>query len=156
MLADLFRGYPLDIEEMKERLRNVADDVGLPLGDRDKTYNSRLAQELGLWAEAEGAGDAFHMAAFKAYFAEGKNIAQVTVLTDLAVAVGLSAEAAEGVLKNRLFKESVDKDWANSRELAITAVPTFVMKEDRLVGAQSYELLENFVVLHGVDKQSRN
>lgn len=139
-----------------ERLKTVANDLGLPIGNREKTYNSRLAQELGLWAETKGAGDAFHMAAFKAYFAEGKNIAQVPVLIDLAVSVGLSAESAEDVLVNRSFKASVDKDWAISRELAITAAPTFLMNQDRVVGAQPYELLESFIKAQGVVKYVRN
>jgi len=156
LIADLFRGHPVDIKGMMVRLKSVANELGLPIGDRDMTYNSRLAQELGLWAETEGAGDAFHMAAFKAYFAEGKNIAEISVLSDLAVAVGLSAETAENILKNRLFQEPVDKDWADARELMITAVPTFFMHEDRLVGAQPYEMLENFVMSHGVDKPARN
>jgi len=142
----------MDIETMMQRLRDTAAELGLPLGKRDKTYNSRLAQELELWAENEGAGEAFHMAAFKAYFVDGKNIAQIPVLSDLAVTVGLSAEAAEDVLNNRLFKDPVDKDWEESQKLGITAVPTFLMKKDRVVGAQSYDLLENFVTMNGAGK----
>jgi hypothetical protein len=30
----------------EEAFKKVADDLGLPLGDRKKTFNSRLAQEL--------------------------------------------------------------------------------------------------------------
>ena len=137
---------------MMHRLRSTAAELGLPLGKRDKTYNSRLAQELGLWAEAEGVGEAFHMAAFKAYFVEGQNIAQIPVLTDLAATVGLSDKTAEDVLNNRLFKDPVDQDWEESQRLGISAVPTFLMKNDRVVGAQSYELLENFVSMNGAEK----
>ncbi len=139
----------MDVEGMMKRLKDTAADLGLPLGDRDKTYNSRLAQELGLWAESEGAGEAFHMAAFKAYFVDGKNIAQIPVLTDLAASVGLSPETAENVLNNRLFKDSVDQDWAESQKMGITAVPTFLIGKDRLVGAQPYEMLKNFVSAQG-------
>ncbi len=142
----------MDIDAMMQRLRDTATELGLPLGQRDKTYNSRLAQELGLWAETEGVGEAFHMAAFKAYFVDGKNIASIPVLTDLAASVGLSAEAAEDVLNNRRFKDPVDQDWEESQKLGITAVPTFIMKKDRVVGAQSYELLENFVTMNGAGK----
>jgi predicted DsbA family dithiol-disulfide isomerase len=31
---------------------------------RKKTYNSRLAQELGKWAETKGKGDEYHDAVF--------------------------------------------------------------------------------------------
>ena len=127
------------------RLRQVAEGLGLPFGERRRTYNSRLAQELGLWAEAEGRGDAFHHAAFKAYFAEGKNLAEPSVLMELAQAAGLSRDGAGKVIRERTFSAAVDRDWAASRRMGITAVPTFVMGERRLVGAQPYEKLAELV-----------
>jgi len=42
---------------MMVRLKNAADAEGLPWGTRKMTYNSRLAQELGKWAEEKGRGD---------------------------------------------------------------------------------------------------
>ena len=45
-LEELFAGRNLDIEQMMQNLRKVAFDMGLPWGERRKTYNSRLAQEL--------------------------------------------------------------------------------------------------------------
>jgi len=109
------------------------------------TYNSRLAQELGKWAESQGTGDAFHDEVFRAYFVDGKNIASQSVLADLASAVGLSGEAAMKVLVDRTFQAPVDKDWARSRQMGITAVPTFVMNNEGLVGAQPYPVMDEFV-----------
>ncbi len=138
------------------RLRKTAADLGLPFGERKKTYNSRLAQELGLWAESRNKGNIFHPEAFKAYFADGKNIARIQVLVDLAASVGLPAEEAAAVLETRAFKTAVDADWNLSREKAITAVPTFVMNQDKLVGAQPYEMLAKFVEANGVKKRTPN
>lgn len=138
---------------MMRRLKRTAADLGLPFGEREKTYNSRLAQELGLWAESMHAGDALHAAAFRAYFADGKNIAKMTVLLDLAESVGLPREQAETVLTTRAFKAAVDEDWALSRKKGITAVPTFVMNRERLVGAQPYEKLERLMAVNGVKKR---
>ena len=75
-----------------------------------------MAQELGLWADSQGKGAAFHFAAFKAYFAEGKNIAYPDVLIGLADAVGLSASQAEAILSERQFRSAVDADWALAKE----------------------------------------
>ena len=58
--AELFAGRSVDIQGIVQRLKRVAKELGLPLADRTKTYNSRLAQELAKWAEAEGKGDEFH------------------------------------------------------------------------------------------------
>ena len=138
---------------MMGKLRKTAVDLGLPFGERERTYNSRMSQELGLWAESKNKGDAFHKAVFRAYFADGKNIAKVPVLLDLAESAGLPREEAASVLAKRAFKAEVDADWALSREKAITAVPTFVMKQDKLVGAQPYDMLEKLVTANGIKKR---
>ena len=137
---------------MMKNLRKTAAGLGLPLSNRQKTYNSRLAQELGKWAELKNAGVTFHKAAFKAYFVDGKNIAKLPVLLDLAESARLSREEAETVILNRTFKKTVDDDWALSRKKGINAVPTFVMKENKLVGAQNYSTLEKLLISNGVKK----
>ena len=135
---------------MIQNLRKRSAELGLSLGNRQKTYNSRLAQELGKWAESKNVGDAFHAAAFKAYFADGKNIAKLSVLRDLTEFVGLNREESESVILNRTFKKAVDEDWALSSKNGIKAVPTFMMKNDQLVGAQSYSILEKLLISNGV------
>lgn len=123
----------------------MADSLGLPFGKRVKTYNSRLAQELGLWAEHMGRGHDFHMAAFHAYFADGRNLAEHDVLLDLADQVGLDRSKAEEVLRTRSFSPAVDEHWKLSREKGVTAVPTFVMNNASLTGARPFKDLLAFV-----------
>lgn len=139
---------------MMRKLHKTADDLGLPFGERKRTYNSRMAQELGLWAESKNKGDLFHNVVFRAYFADGKNIAKIPVLLDLAESAGLPREEAAEVLATRAFKEAVDSDWDLSRKMGITAVPTFVMKQDKLVGAQPYDMLERLMSANGIKKRS--
>jgi len=140
---------------MLAHLRQVARELDLPFGARTKTFNSRLAQELGKWAEAQGKniGDAFHHAAFLAYFEHGKNIAQQAVLLRLCESVGLDPDMAKGVLDQRTYRQAVDADWDRSRLMGIRAVPTFVLNDRRLVGAQSYEALEKMAVAAGVGRR---
>lgn len=154
-LEELFAGRNMDIPGVLAGLKRVADELGLPWGDRQRTYNSRLAQELGKWAEGKGRGDEFHMAVFRAYFAEGRNIAKREVLADLATAVGLPKEEAGEALESRRFKAAVDEDWSLSREWGITAVPTFVINQDRVVGAQPYKVLEQFLRSNRVGEKSK-
>ena len=136
-----------------QRLKRVAGELGLPLADRTKTYNSRLAQELAKWAEAEGKGDEFHDAVFRAYFVEGKNIANVDTLVGLSESVGLPGDEARRVVRDRTFREAVDADWRRSRALVITAVPTLVMGGHGIAGFQPYEALEEFLKSCGVKKR---
>lgn len=150
---DLFKTTPEKIAGMIAHLNTTAKELGLPFGPRSTTYNSRLAQELGLWAEDQGKGEAFHMAAFHAYFVDGFNLAKLPVLLELARKVGLPEDEAQNVLTSRSYKEQVDKDWADSRFKAINAVPTFVMQQHKLVGAQSYEALVELVSHYGATKR---
>jgi predicted DsbA family dithiol-disulfide isomerase len=149
-LEELFRGRFVDLVEKAARLKEAADKLGLPYCRREKTYNSRLAQELGKWAEAEGAGDRFHKAVFHAYFAEAKNIAQIPVLLQLIEEIGLSTDGARTVLRERTFRREVDRDWEYSKKAGVTAVPTFRFSGRSLVGAQPYEELARLLEDGGV------
>jgi predicted DsbA family dithiol-disulfide isomerase len=131
---------------MLARLKRSAREAGLPFGDRVKTFNSRLAQELAKWAEQKGKGDLYHMEVFYAYFAEGKNIGKASVLLDRIQAIGLSVREAAEVLKGGRFRSDVDKDWLRSHQLGITAVPTLVFNGRHLVGAQPYASMESFMI----------
>lgn len=138
---------------MMTRLRKVANEVGLPLGKRERTFNSRLAQELGKWAESEGKGCQFHNAVFRAYFVDGKNIGKTPVLVDIAESLSLPVEAAREVLEARSFRQAVDRDWSRSHALGVSAVPTFVINDRAVVGAQPYEVLEQFMNANGVKRR---
>ena len=144
-LADLFARRNLDLKAMHAQMKARMDAEGLPYGERAMTYNSRLAQELGKWADTQPGGEAVHDALFRAYFAEGRDISQPAVLLDIAQKVGLSVEGAREVLEKRTFKDAVDADWKLSREYGITGVPTFVAGEHGMVGAQPYEALVELV-----------
>lgn len=135
------------------RLKQVAAAEGLPFGERTMTYNSRLAQELGKWAESQGKGDEYHKAVFQAYFVDGKNIGKIPVLLDIARSVGLPDKEAQTVLEQRTFKEAVDSDWSRSYILGITGVPTFVINRQGVVGAQPYEVLELLMKAANVKKR---
>jgi predicted DsbA family dithiol-disulfide isomerase len=118
----------------------------LPYGERTHTYNSRLAQELAAWADTQADGDTIHDALFRAYFVDGKNLGLKDVLLSIAEEAGLSREAADDALATRQFRETVDADWALSRQYQITGVPTFVADGRGVSGAQPYEVLEQLVI----------
>jgi predicted DsbA family dithiol-disulfide isomerase len=138
-LSELFAGREAEIADMQARLTELASAEGLPLVTRSRTYNSRRAQELGKWAEAQGAGDLFRRAVYSAYFVEGKNIARVDELVQIAESVGLPPEEARAVLASRSFAAAVDADWQRATGLRITAVPTHLCGDKRLAGFSSYD-----------------
>jgi len=137
----------VDIPAIQKRLKEVAASLSLPLSTRTRTYNSRLAQELGKWVESEGKGEEFHRAVFRAYFVDGKNIAMVDELARLAESIGLPPREARHVVLSRSFRQAVDADWERSRSLGIDAVPTFIVGNRRIVGFRPYEALKELVSL---------
>jgi len=144
-LADLFSGRQVDRKAMHAQMKARMDAEGLPYGERTMTYNSRLAQELGKWADTQPGGAALHDALFRAYFVEARDISQPAVLLDIVERLGLSVGDAREVLEKRTFEAAVDTDWELSRQYGITGVPTFVVGRYGVVGAQPYEALEALV-----------
>ena len=144
-LADLFAGRGVDRKAMNAQMKARMDAEGLPYGERTMTYNSRLAQEVGKWADTQPGGEAIHDAMFRAYFVEALNIGDPAVILDIVKQVGLPVDEAREVIDKRTFKDAVDEDWALSRQLGVTGVPTFVAGRYGVVGAQPYETLERLV-----------
>jgi predicted DsbA family dithiol-disulfide isomerase len=145
-LADLFAGRSAEQRKaMQAQMKARMDAEGLPYGERTHTYNSRISQELGKWADTQPGGEAFHDAMFRAYFVDARDISDTSVLLEIVEQVGLPVAAAREVIEKRTFKDAVDEDWKLSREYGITGVPTFVIGRRGVVGAQPYEALEQLV-----------
>ena len=144
-LQELFAGRGYDMPKMQAQMRARMQAEGLPYGERTMTYNSRLAQELGKWAESEPGGEAIHDALFRAYFVDNRNIGDPDVLVAIAESIGLPGDKAREVIEKRSHRAAVDADWQKARDYGVTGVPTFVAGRQGVVGAQPYEVLEQLV-----------
>ena len=144
-MEELFRGREYEVKSARERLRRLMDAEGLEYGNRTKTYNSRLAQELAKWAETCESGNHIHNALYRAYFVDGVNLAKVENLVSVAESIGLDGQNARKVLNDRLYKNAVDQDWEKCYRRSISAVPTYICKDQRLIGAQSYLAFEQIL-----------
>jgi len=147
-LEDLFAGRAIDIEAVHARLKRLMDSEGLPFNHRTHTFNSRLAQEL-----AKGF-DGVRDDLYRAYFRDARNIGDTSVLLDVALSAGVPTDAARRALEQRTFKAAVDSDWAKARAHGITGVPSFVSGGRKLVGAQPYEVLEQFAMAAGAARRT--
>jgi predicted DsbA family dithiol-disulfide isomerase len=152
-MATFYAERNIDPEAAYARMKGLMDREGLRYSRRTHTYNSRLAQEVGKWADTQPGGAAIHDAFYRAYFVGALNIADTEVMLDVVKSVGLDAEAAREVLKERRFKDAVDADWAKSRHLGVTGVPTFVAGGYGVVGAQPYEMLAQLVEKAGARRR---
>jgi predicted DsbA family dithiol-disulfide isomerase len=153
-MAQLYAGRNVDPEAMYARMKTLMDAEGLPYGRRTHTYNSRLAQELGKWADTQPGGAALHDALYRAYFVDARNIGDPEILVEIAQSVGLPADEARAVLAERRFKDAIDADWAKSHAYGVTGVPTFVAERYGVVGAQPYEVLVELLEKAGAARRA--
>ena len=152
-LQQLFAGRDIDISASQTRLANLMADEGLPYGKRTMTYNSRLAQELATWAVTQSGGERIHNSLFQAYFVNNVNLARRENLRAIAQQIALPVDEAAHVLEDRSFSHAVESDWRRSRKLGITGVPTFVIGNQGLVGAQPRTQLEAIIVSAGAERR---
>jgi len=134
-----------NLDAVHERLYALMDGLGLEHSDRSKTYNSRLAQELGMWADTRPGGRALHRELYRTYFVRGKNLAHKTVLLDAVGRAGLDAAEAEKVLDERRHSDDVDAAWQRARQMQITGVPSFIAGNYLTTGFHPYEELVKFI-----------
>jgi predicted DsbA family dithiol-disulfide isomerase len=146
LLSEMFKHIPAEnLDAMRDNMRNLMAEAGLPYGDRTTTYNSRLAQELGYWADTQEGGETLHDLLFKAYFVDILNINDQDVLIELAGKAGLDQVEATRILEGRIYSPQVNSDWERAWKEGVTGVPTFTAMDLHVVGCQPYEVLERFV-----------
>ena len=142
--------YPPEQREQRfARIRQMAEEAGLTMHPPRRISNPRLAFEATEFARAQGQFDALHRAILDAYWRDGQDIGQLSVLLGLAQRVGLDTEALATALKEGSYRESVERLLEESRSIGIRAVPSYVFQDKYLLeGAQPYEVFRNFVEQH--------
>ena len=105
------------------------------------TPNTLDAHRLIHWAGLEGKQTAMVAALFPAYFVDGRNIGDHETLADIAGEVGLDREMIARLLASDADLEDIKSRDAHSREMGVSAVPTFIVDNRHVVpGAQPPEL----------------
>ena len=116
---------------------------------RTTTSYSHLALEAAEFANQYATFDvawAFHKRLFKAYFEDLSDIADIEVLVRVAEETGVDARSLREALADRRFEAVVDEGIAWSRQIGVTAIPTFVFNERMgMVGAQEQPALREMM-----------
>src|SRR5262249_7249964 len=97
---------------------------------RKITSNSHLALEAAEFA-SEYSPDiwAFHKRMFKAYFEDLEDIGDVETVIRVSAEAGVPADALRAALDEGRYRERVDEGITWSRQIGVTAIPTFVFGE---------------------------
>jgi len=135
--------YRQRIEQMRPQLEQIAHErYGLTLRAGPFGINSRPALIGAKFAEAQGVGEAYHDAVFRAYWQEARDIGDTAVLTEIAAAVGLDPVAFQAALDDPRWLTAVTDDVHQAQALGLNAVPAIIFAGKYLVsGAQPYPTL---------------
>ena len=121
------------------------DAEGLPYGERTMTYNSRLAQELGKWADTQPGGEALHDALFRAYFVEARDISQPAVLLEIAERWACRSTGRARCWRSGRSRPPSTRTGSSRASTASPACRRSSPARYGVVGAQPYEALEELV-----------
>ena len=147
-LIDLFNCSDKELEFKNENMAVLMKSENLKFNYRTHTYNSRLAQEVGIWGDEIYNKFNIHDRFYEAYFVENKNLNDKNVLLEVIELSGLDTREGEQIINKRLFKNKVDEHWKLSYQYGVTGVPTYIINNKSLVGAQTFEILEKFIKMN--------
>ncbi len=153
-IKELFCNNLMLMADKMTTLEKKAESLGLPLAKRSTISDSRRSQELAKWAESKGKEKTFQDAVFKAYFADGLNIADPEILTEIAGSCGLPKKEALKIIETGAYSNAVDDDWETSEEEGIMVAPTYIINGTRLLGSQSYDTLEALMTENSIPRKS--
>lgn len=140
--ADYFPNY--DMKKMKNHIENFGKDVGMKLNG-NVLANSKLSLATNEFAKEMGKFNEFHEAIFKANFEDGENIGDIDVLLTIAQSIGFNKEELSQYLDDQKNLKAIDESSAQAKKLGITGVPSFIINNKMVVGAQSTEVLKEFI-----------
>ncbi|MHA1473022.1 MAG: DsbA family oxidoreductase, partial [Promethearchaeota archaeon] len=119
--------------------------VGISLKLSDKLPNSRLALYLSEFARKKGKFEEFHKLVFDSYWKEGKDIGDQTLLLALAESVGLNKKEILDYINSEEPKSELAKSLRDLRQYGINGVPTFIIGDNVVVGAQPYDVFKKVI-----------
>jgi len=136
------KGY---LEMAFANVKRLADEDSLQLKFSEKLPNSRLALYISEFARKKGKFEEFHKLVLEAYWLEGKDIGDKNLLLDLAESVGLNKNEIDVYLGTDEPFKVVQKSLKELRTYGINGVPTFLIEDRLIVGAQPYEVFKKVI-----------
>lgn len=145
LITEKYNITPDQARVNREQIRARAAAVGFTMNrdDASRVYNTFDAHRLLGWAKEKNAQAALKLILLKAYFTDGKNIADRGVLAELARQAGLDGAEASAILASDRFAQEVKEEEALWAQRGISSVPAVVVNDRYLIsGGQPPEVFE--------------
>lgn len=132
---------PKTRQTLWQRIGAMGAAAGVEMKAPRTLANSMLALQANEFAAEAGLAEAFEDRVFRAYFSEGLNIGKRDVLLDLGAEVGLDRAALGEALDSGKYAMRIKNHAQAASQRGISGVPTFLIGEWPLVGAQSEDVM---------------
>lgn len=119
-----------------------ADELGLKLKRSPIVPCSRPALEVAEYAKEKGRFDQFHLAVFKAYWEEARNIGLRSVIREIAEGCGLDADEVERCLDAGRYTQIVKTQSEEAKRSGINGIPAYVVGDFLIEGVQPYQFFQ--------------
>ncbi len=144
LLSERFRGY--DLSSFYNQLRTRGKEVGVVFGDVTLLSNSRFALMASEYARDAGHYDSFHEKMFHAYFTEGLDIGNQSIIADVARKSGLDEKETHNAVRDGRYASRLNEARKEGQLIGLTGVPLFIIeKKYQIVGAQPIETFCNLL-----------
>ncbi len=120
-------------------LSDRADELGLKLKRSAIVPCSRPALEVAEYAKEQGKFDQFHLAVFKAYWEEAKNIGLRSVIHEIAQISDLDVAEVERCLDDGRYTQVVTTQSEEAKKTGIGGIPAYIIGGFLIEGVQPYE-----------------
>lgn len=143
MLSRKYGMPPEQAREAEERVAGLARAEGLGYNSQRPVGNTFSLHRVLHLGKEQGVQHDLLAAIYRAYFAEAREIFDAPVITAVAAAAGLDAEAVRKVLDNGdAYAGDVRADENEARRLGISGVPFFVF--DMTLGVSGAQAADTF------------
>lgn len=105
----------------------LAAQMGLEMRRPAHFSRTRLAHEAAAFARQYDKLGPMADALFRAYWQDGRDIAQIEVLCDVGLSVGLDPVGLRACLEGRTLRAQVDEELELAQRYRISAAPTFII-----------------------------
>jgi len=120
----------------------TAIEAGLTMRRAPLTPNTRLSFEASEFAKDKGLFEPFHRACYRAFWEDGVNLGQISVLQQLGEQVGLDAQEMKDRLDAGHYAAQAQAQYEEALSIGVNGIPSFIIGRYFFSGAQPYELFK--------------
>jgi len=142
-------------QKMLANLTRIADEENIPLARLSFITNSKDALLLAEATKQCGRETFYrlHEKLFNAYFVEGKNIGDRTILKDIALSCGIDQQLIESAWSDAHYQQRLVANFQSARRHDVQSVPSFVFGDKVLNGVVSESAFRAAASQHLQDTQ---